>query len=91
MTHLPLSRNWDTQEQPDMRTHQKNIPRLGSLWKTIPISMKRKAFNQCILMVLTYGAERPTLTKTSAKKLKITQRRMETSMLGLTLRNRVQN
>lgn len=33
----------------------------------IPISLKRKTFNQCVLPVLTYGAETLTLTKASAK------------------------
>lgn len=57
----------------------------------IPIHLKRKAFNQCILPVLTYGAETLTLTKATAEKLRVTQRRMERSMIGLTLRDRVRN
>lgn len=57
----------------------------------IPICLKRKVFDQCILPVLTYGAETLTLTKQSIDKIRITQRKMERSMLGLSLRDRVPN
>lgn len=46
--------------------------RSQDIFKTdMPISLKSKAFNQCVLPVLTYGAETLTFTKTSAKKLQI--------------------
>jgi len=35
----------------------------------VPMKLKRKVFNQCVLPVLTYGAETLTLTKTLAMKL----------------------
>lgn len=57
----------------------------------ISIRLKRRAFNQCLLPVLTYGAEILTLMKKTAEKLKVTQRRIERSMLGLTLREQVRN
>lgn len=57
----------------------------------IPTKLKRKAFNMCVLPVLTYGAETLTLTKASARKLQKTQRRMERSMLGISLRDRIRN
>lgn len=57
----------------------------------IPVCLKRKVFNQCILPVMTYGAETLTLTVASAKKLRITQRKMERSMIGVSLRDRVRN
>lgn len=57
----------------------------------IPISLKRKTFNQCVLPVLTYDAETLTLTKISIKKLQTTQRKMERAMIGLTLRDRIRN
>ncbi|CAG9839982.1 unnamed protein product [Diabrotica balteata] len=42
--------------------------KMRDIFKTnIPIHLKRKAFNQCVLPVLTYGAETLTLTKTSAE------------------------
>lgn len=57
----------------------------------IPICLKRKVFDQCILPVLTYGAETLTLTSTSAKKLRVVQRKMERSMLGVCLRDHIRN
>lgn len=57
----------------------------------IPISLKRKAFDQCVLPVMSYQVETLTLTKTTAVALKVTQRCMERSMLGDILRDRVRN
>lgn len=57
----------------------------------IPMCLKRKAYNQCILPVMTYGAETLTLTDTSAKKLRIAQRKMERSMIGVSLRDHMRN
>ncbi|CAG9830961.1 unnamed protein product [Diabrotica balteata] len=56
--------------------------------ENIPIKLKRKAFNQYVLPVLTFGAETLTLTKASIKKLQVAQRKMERSMLGVTLSGR---
>lgn len=66
--------------------------RLNYILKSdIPMCLKRKVFNQCVLPVLTYGAETLTLTKQTANKIRVAQRGMERSMLGLSLRDRVQN
>lgn len=54
-------------------------------------SLKRKVFDTCVLPVLTYGAETLTLTKASKNKLRVAQRAMERSMLGITLRDRMTN
>jgi hypothetical protein len=54
-------------------------------------SLKRKVFDTCVLPVLTYGAETLTLTKASEKKLKVAQRAMERSMLGISLRDKMTN
>ncbi|GJQ87450.1 hypothetical protein Trydic_g19214 [Trypoxylus dichotomus] len=48
-------------------------------------------FDQCILQIVTYGGVTLTLTKTAAEKLRMAQGRMERSMLGLTLRDRLRN
>lgn len=65
---------------------------LRHIFKTdIPICLKRKVFNQCVLPVLTYGAETLTLTKRTAQKVGVTQRAMERSMLGLSLRDHITN
>ena len=57
----------------------------------IPTTLKRKALNQCVLPILTYGAETLTLIKPSSEKLRVAQRRMEGSMIGLTLNDRIRN
>ena len=54
-------------------------------------SLKRKVFDSCVLPVLTYGAETLTLTKASSSKLRVAQRAMERSMLGITLRDKKTN
>lgn len=61
------------------------------LKSNLPICLKRKVFNQCVLPVLTYGAETLTLTKKAVQKIKVTQRAMERLMLGLTLRDHITN
>lgn len=64
----------------------------NTVFKTnIPVCLKRKVFEQCVLPVLTYGAETLTLTRKSVEKIRVTQRAMERSMLGLTLRDRIPN
>lgn len=57
----------------------------------IPMCLKRRVFNQCVLPVLTYGSETLTLTKKSINKIRVAQRAMERSMMGITLRDRVPN
>jgi hypothetical protein len=53
----------------------------------IPFSLKRKAFDQCILPVLSYDCKTWSLTRQMGQNLKVTQRRMERSMLGTVLRD----
>ena len=65
---------------------------LSDIFKSsIPNHLKKKTFDQCILPVMTYGAETLSLTQATATKLRVAQRGMERSMLGLTLRDRVRN
>src|ERR1700748_1305792 len=54
-------------------------------------SLKRKVFDSCVLPVLNYGAKTLTLTKASENKLRVTQRAMERSMLGISLRDKMTN
>lgn len=57
----------------------------------LPNCLKRKVFDQCVLPVLTYGAETLTLTKRTIKKIRVTQLAMERSMLGISLRDHIPN
>ena len=59
--------------------------------KTIPINLKRKVYDTCILPVCTYGLETMSLTKKTIKKLGTNQRAMERNMLGITLRDKIRN
>ena len=54
----------------------------------LPLSLKRKVYNQCILPVLTYGSETWSITKNLERKLRSAQRGMERIMLGITWRDR---
>lgn len=49
------------------------------------------AFNHCVLPVLSYGAETLTVTKVSVKTLQVTLSRMDRSMLGVFLSDRILN
>jgi len=52
------------------------------------MKLKRKAFHQCVLPVLTYEAETLTLTKMSAMKLERTQNGYK---MGINFRDKVRN
>ena len=56
--------------------------------KNVPMRLKRKAFNECILPVMTYGSENWSLSNTQLEKLITTQRKMERIMAGVTLKDR---
>ena len=49
----------------------------------LPLCLKKKVFNQCILPIMTYGAEAWTLSKSMENKLAIIQRVMERAMIGI--------
>ena len=50
--------------------------------KNVPIRLKRKAFNECILPVITYGCETQSLSNTQLENLVTTQREMERNMVA---------
>ena len=54
----------------------------------LPICLKRKVYNQCVIPAMTYGCETWKLTKRTENLLRIAQRAMERAMLGVTLRDR---
>ncbi|XP_072943439.1 uncharacterized protein [Epargyreus clarus] len=57
----------------------------------IPQSLKSKMFEQCVLPVMTYGAETWSFTVSLIRRLKVAQRAMERAMLGIFLRDRIRN
>ncbi|KAJ0184012.1 hypothetical protein K1T71_000435 [Dendrolimus kikuchii] len=58
---------------------------------TIPQCLKTKVFEQCVLPVLTYGAETWTLTAGLVHKFQIAQRAMERAMLGVSFMDKIRN
>ena len=57
----------------------------------LPMSLKRKVFNQCVLPAMTYGCQTWSLTKALVKKLETSQRAMERNMLNVKLKDRIRN
>ena len=57
--------------------------------RNVPMEMKRKVFQACIVPSLLYGCEVWKLKQKEKRKLRSTQRRMERAMLGITLLDRV--
>ena len=59
--------------------------------KKIPMSLRAKIINTCWLPILTYGAETWSTNKNIESKLAITQRKVERSMLGVKLKDKIKN
>lgn len=57
--------------------------------KNVPMRMKRKVLLTCVLPSLMYACETWTLKVEQRRKLQAVQRRMERSMLGLTLLDKI--
>ena len=57
----------------------------------LPMSLKRKVFNHCVLPAIAYGCQTWSLTKTFVKKLETSQRAMERRMLNVNRGNRIRN
>ena len=57
----------------------------------VPMSLKRKVFNQCVLPAITYGCQTWSLTKTLVKELETSQRAMERRTLTVKLEDGIRN
>ena len=57
----------------------------------MPISLKRKTFNACIIPAMTYGCETWTLKKTIVHKLQVAQRAMERKIFGIKITDKIPN
>ncbi|KAG1667211.1 hypothetical protein GQR58_018568 [Nymphon striatum] len=57
----------------------------------LPLCLKRKVYDQCILPVLTYGSETWAITDTLLRKLASAQHSMERRILGVSWRDRKTN
>jgi hypothetical protein len=57
----------------------------------LPMTLRSRVFNQCVLPTMTYGSETWSTTKILENKLKTAQHAMERKMLHITLRDKVKN
>ncbi|CAG9128206.1 unnamed protein product [Plutella xylostella] len=58
---------------------------------TLPLTLKRQLIDMCILPVLTYGSQTWSLTEHQKSKLKVCQRAMERTILGVRRIDRIRN
>lgn len=58
----------------------------GIFKRDIPVYLKKKAFTKCVRLVITYGSETLTLTMATAKRPKVTHKKIKKLMLGSTLK-----
>lgn len=67
--------------------------KLGYILKNtnIPLKLRSRLFDQCILPVLTYGCQTWTWTKQTLNKIAVTQRSMERQMIGISLKDKKRN
>lgn len=65
------------------------VGRLNSVFKSkMPLCMKRRVFDQCVLPVMTYACETWTLKTSNIQRLQTTQRSIERYMMNLTIRDK---
>ena len=57
--------------------------------KQLPISLKKRVMDQCILPTMTYGCQTWSLNKQMTNKLRTAQRAMERKMLDLKLKDKI--
>ena len=55
------------------------------------MSLKRKAYNQCVILTLSCGSQTWSLTKEIVNKLEVCQRAMERKILGIKLQDKISN
>ena len=59
--------------------------------RKLPMSLRRRMHDQCVIQTMTYGAETWTTTKQLEQKLITAQRRMERRMLNIKIRDKIRN
>ena len=59
--------------------------------KKLPMTLRRRMYNQCVLPTMTYGAQTWTTTKQLENKLQVEQRAMKRKMLHIILRDKIKN
>ena len=72
-------------------TFGKGVTNQVFLHRHLPMSLKWKVFNQCVLPAMTYGCQTWSLTKALVKKLEMSQQAMERKMFHVELKDRFCN
>ena len=70
-----------------------NKSRMECFWtgRHLPMSLKRKVFNQCVLPAMTYGCQTWSLTKVLVKKLETSQLAIKRRMFNVKLKDCIRN
>ena len=86
---LKLNKDHENEIKRRITVGWKMYGKYGNIMRgSLPVCLKRKVYNQCILPAMLYGCETWKLTKAMEMKLRSAQRAMERSMLGITLKDR---
>ena len=59
--------------------------------ETLPISLKRQVFNQCIVPTISYGCQTWPITRHTLKRLRTAQRAMERKMMGIKIQDQIRH
>lgn len=59
--------------------------------RSLPMKLKARIFNMCIVPILTYGCQTWSFTKRQRSRMETTQRRMERRMLNKTWKDKIRN
>ena len=85
-------KNQDSEIRRRIKAGWQAFGRYSTIMKgNLPICLKRKVYNQCILPAISYGAESWTLTAKMERKLAAAQHNMERSILNITYKDRKTN
>ncbi|KAG1651679.1 Transcriptional activator cubitus interruptus [Nymphon striatum] len=82
---ISIHRDWEPEVRQRVALCWQAFGRLNNVWRNkLPLCLKRKVYDQCILPVLTYGSETWAITDTLLRKLASAQHSMERRILAMT-------
>ncbi len=89
---MPFTDKMDKELQTRISKTWKGYWVLRQIFKSkMPIPLKTRILESCILPILLYSSQTWTLTEHQAVRLQITQRAMERSLLGINKKNKIKN
>ncbi|KAG1669363.1 putative uncharacterized transposon-derived protein F52C9.6 [Nymphon striatum] len=79
---ISIHRDWEPEVRRRVALGWLAFGRLNNVWSSkLPLCLKRKVYDQCVLSVLTYGSDTWAITDTLLKKLASAQHSMERKIL----------